>query len=442
MPKSLWNQWKTLAADQSPTAIAIRTTASTQSWTYAELTAAAEARRTHWHGSPLAMITSRGADFIIDLLAAWAEGVPVCPVENDSPPTWPTPLPTDHGWALLKLTSGSTGTPRGVAFTAEALRADEAQITQMMGLRPEWTHLGAISLAHSYGFSNLVLPLVLSGIPLVLCTSPLPESVRQGLQLAGPCVLPGVPALWRTWFSAGLITPQIRLAISAGAPLPLSLESAIYAQTGLKVHNFLGASECGGIAYDQTETPRTEENYVGSAMPATQLSIDQDSALVVKSTALAATYWPPADEASSSAALTSSNFRTGDLAEISADGVRLLGRASDLMNLAGRKVHPGEIETHLRSHPAIAECVVFSVPSPDPHRYEDMIAGWRAKTDHPVSEKELSQWLAQNFPTWKCPRHWQHWPDLRADLRGKISRHYWKNCYLKNARAAEDSRTT
>ena len=48
-----------------------------------------------------------------------------------------------------------------------------------MGLRPDWPNLGVISLAHSYGFSNLVLPLLLHGIPLILAPSPLPEAVRQ-----------------------------------------------------------------------------------------------------------------------------------------------------------------------------------------------------------------------------------------------------------------------
>jgi long-chain acyl-CoA synthetase len=41
-----------------------------------------------------------------------------------------------------------------------------------MGLRPDWPNLGVISLAYSYGFSNLVLPLLLHGIPLFLAPSP------------------------------------------------------------------------------------------------------------------------------------------------------------------------------------------------------------------------------------------------------------------------------
>ena len=51
-----------------------------------------------------------------------------------------------------------------------------------MGLRPDWPNLGVISMAYSYGFSNLVLPLLLHGIPLFLAPAPLPEVLRGAAQ--------------------------------------------------------------------------------------------------------------------------------------------------------------------------------------------------------------------------------------------------------------------
>ena len=53
-----------------------------------------------------------------------------------------------------------------------------------MGLRPDWPNLGVISLAYSYGFSNLVLPLLLHGVPLFLAPSPLPVALRCAQQRA------------------------------------------------------------------------------------------------------------------------------------------------------------------------------------------------------------------------------------------------------------------
>src|SRR5437763_6003551 len=145
-----------------------------------------------------------------------------------------------------------------------------------MGLRPEWPNLGVISLAHSYGFSNLVTPLLLHGIPLLLSDSPLPEAVRRAAVLADSVTLPAVPALGRASHEARAIPQNARLAISAGAPLPLSLEQAVFDATGIKLHNFYGASECGGIAYDGAALPRCDAACVGAPLRNVEISVNAD----------------------------------------------------------------------------------------------------------------------------------------------------------------------
>jgi acyl-coenzyme A synthetase/AMP-(fatty) acid ligase len=129
------------------------------------------------------------------------------------------------------------------------LVADVENIVTTMGLRPDWPNVGVISLAYSYGFSNLVLPLLLHGIPLFLAASPLPVALRGAAETQGDLTIAGVPALWHAWHKAGAILSNVRLAISAGAPLPLALEHDIFEAHGLKIHNFYGSTECGGISY-------------------------------------------------------------------------------------------------------------------------------------------------------------------------------------------------
>src|SRR5262249_26078651 len=146
--------------------------------------------------------------------------------------------------------------------------------------------------AHSYGFSNLVLPLLLHGVPLILAGSGLPEVVRRGAAAASQVALAAVPALWSTWHEAGAIPANTGLAISAAAPLPLILERQIFEKYGLKVHNFYGSTECGGIAYDATTEPRKDETCAGLALKNVQLSIDEGGCLVVRSGAAGEIYWP------------------------------------------------------------------------------------------------------------------------------------------------------
>ncbi len=93
--------------------------------------------------------------------------------------------------------------------------------------------------------------------------------------------------MWRACNDANAIPANVRLAISAGAPLPLNLELEIFKTRGLKIHNFLGSSECGGIAYDGTEIPRTDAALAGSPMRNVNLSLNDDGCLIVRSSAVA-----------------------------------------------------------------------------------------------------------------------------------------------------------
>ena len=79
----------------------------------------------------------------------------------------------------------------------------------------------------------------------------MPMFMHHALDRGGEVFLPGVPAIWKTWWQTGVVKhPAISLALSAGSPLSLELESAIHADCGLKVHNFYGTSETGAIAFD------------------------------------------------------------------------------------------------------------------------------------------------------------------------------------------------
>ena len=64
--------------------------------------------------------------------------------------------------------------------------------------------------------------------------------------------------LWRTWHEANAIPANVRSwRFLRAAALPLALgEEDVFKKRGLKLHNFYGSSECGGIAYDATDVPR------------------------------------------------------------------------------------------------------------------------------------------------------------------------------------------
>ncbi len=428
----LYERWCEIATDRRNEP-AVRDTGAERCWTFAELQAAAERlpEEDEWMVHP----RGTGVEFVLAVLAGWRRGKVVCPLEAGqvAPPVSRPP----PGCVHLKLTSATTGAPRMVAFTEAQLAADAENIVATMGLRPDWPNLGCISMAHSYGFSNLVLPLLLHGIPLHLVPSPLPETVRRAAAGETALTLAAVPALWRAWHEADAIPPGVRLGISAGAPLPLELEQEVFKGSGLKIHNFLGATECGGIAYDDSESPRKEAACIGWPMVNVTLSADESGCLTVQGANVGETYWPePAVE------LGGGRFQTSDLVDLRRGQVYWLGRASDLINVAGRKVSPATIEQALLRHPAVRECVVFGVPGTEAERGEIIVAC--AATDSRTTIADLRDFALGQLATWQAPREWWLVDSLPVNARGKISRVEWRQRYQQRQQqgAAGDSSNT
>ena len=114
-----------------------------------------------------------GLEFFMEILRAWRDGQAVIPVERDAPePVLHCPPPA--GTCLVKYTPGASGIPRGIFLNAAQVAADGDRIVGAMGLTPATPNLAVISLAHSYGFSNVVLPLVMHGVPVHLAPVPFP----------------------------------------------------------------------------------------------------------------------------------------------------------------------------------------------------------------------------------------------------------------------------
>jgi acyl-CoA synthetase (AMP-forming)/AMP-acid ligase II len=408
----LYERWRKISAERRD-AMALGDFASGKRWTFGELFIAGEKQKT----GPTGTVFPQGHSpkFILEMLAAWRENKIACPLEpGQSPPEIFVP---PGNCVHLKSTSATGGAARFVAFTAEQLVADGENIVATMGLRTDWPNLSVISLAHSYGFSNLMLPLLLHGIPLILAPAPLPEIIRRTAEIAPAITLPAVPAMWRAWHDASAIPQNVRLAISAGAPLPVNLEQEVFKSRRLKIHNFLGSSECGGIAYDTGESPRTEAALAGSPMQNVNLSLNDDGCLVVRSRAVAETYWPEKSDS-----LGHGVFQTSDLAELKDSSVFLRGRLGDQINIAGRKVSPETVERTLLAHPQVRECLVFGVPSRDAERTEIIVAVVASG----ARESELKNFLLQTLPAWQVPREWRFVASLSSNARGKISRAEWR----------------
>jgi len=316
---------------------------------------------------------------------------------------------------LLKLTSGTTGEPRAVRFAAGQLLADCDSICETMGLRENDVNYGVISFAHSYGFSNLITPLLCRGIPVVASLDAIPRAVVEGLAATGATVLPGAPAHFRALSGLSPGEGRLRLCLSAGAPLSAEIARGFWEGWRRKVHSFYGASECGGICYDASDEPDRPAGFVGRPVAGVTLEpLDpgfEPSRMRVRSAAVGLGYFPGGDSE-----LAGGIFQPADLLEWRGDGYVITGRLSDLINVAGRKVNPAEIEAVLRLCPGIADVVVLGVPAG--LRGEDVAACVVGDAD----EEALRVFCAARLAGWQIPRRWFFLPEIPINARGKISR--------------------
>lgn len=150
---------------------------------------------------------------------------------------------------LVKLTSGTSGSPRGLPATHAQMEADGRQICRSMGIRPADSNLAVIPLGYSYGLGNLVLPLVAQGTRVVCLASALPQAIALDAQRLRPTVFPAVPPILAALVESDVPRDSfrsVRLVISAGSPLPTDVARAFAAKFGVRVHGFYGTSETGG----------------------------------------------------------------------------------------------------------------------------------------------------------------------------------------------------
>lgn len=114
-------------------------------------------------------------------------------------------------------------------------------------------------------------------------------------------------------------------------------------------------------------------------------------------------------------------FRTGDLGYIDDEGYFFfVDRLKRMINAAGFKVWPAEVEAQLYAHPAIREVVIIA--KPDIRRGEAVkaVVVLRDEARGTVTAEELMEWSRINMAAYKVPRHWDFVDSLPKSASGKI----------------------
>lgn len=330
---------------------------------------------------------------------------------NSDSPDWPAPPPD-----LLKITSGTTGLPRAIRFRESQLFSDCRNICSSMGLVPEDVNFGAIPFAHSYGFSNLVTPLLYQGTRFVCSRDRLPRAIYRHIEESEATVLPATPAIFQALSSLSDCDRlgAIRICISAGAPLPAETVQQFYRRYNLRIHSFYGSSECGGIMFDRAGRLDAPSGFVGAPLDGVQIKRLPNDRIEITGPSVGDGYFPDQDPET----LHAGRFIPGDLVRWLGESAQLYGRASDFINIAGKKIHPSLVEEHIRKLPGVIEVIAFGVPSPT--RNEDLVV--LVMCNPLVPRQTLEAHCRAGLADWQVPRDFEIVTELPVNARGKIKR--------------------
>ena len=313
---------------------------------------------------------------------------------------------------LIKTTSGSTGAPKGIVASEANLLADCVNICATMDIRAGDVNFGAIPFSHSYGFSNLVTPLIVQGTAVVISNDYLPQSIVALCNRHRCTVAPLIPMVFEHLCLADSRFESVRTFLSAGAPLPPSTSRRFRERFGRDIHSFYGCSECGGITYDR-QGGAVERGTVGSAMENVALSLVGER-LVVRSDAVALGYL---HDAKTFAPI--GTFVADDLAQIDERGeVTLTGRASELINTAGRKVNPREVEQVILQIDGVRQAKVYGTAAGA--RGDVVAAAVVASPD--VTRDQIRHFCRARLSPHKVPRIVKLIDAIPVDDRGKVRR--------------------
>lgn len=311
---------------------------------------------------------------------------------HDDLPTTPPATVTPHRppafdseqLAYLIYTSGSAGTPKGVAVPHRSVVNFLYAMQHEPGITPTDRLLAVTTVAFDIAALELFLPLTV-GAQVILASS---EQSRDGLQLvhlleqSGATMMQATPATWRMLLAAGWQGPQTLKLLCGGEALSPDLAAQLV-QRGRAVWNLYGPTETTIWSTINRITDATAPVLIGRPIANTSCYILDAEGMPVPPGVIGELYiggagvvrgyhrrpdltaerFVPDPFAASAGARM---YRTGDQARFHPDGrIEYLGRADFQIKLRGVRIEPGEIEAAILRHPQIREAaVVLAQPPP------------------------------------------------------------------------------
>jgi long-chain acyl-CoA synthetase len=348
---------------------------------------------------------------------------------GENPPWLPATVEPEDD-AVWLYSTGSTGKPKRVARSQLGLTLLAQNHARTIGWTKDDRVLFAVPLSHTYGLGNM-LGVVASGASMHLVDGFNRWKVIEAIEREGITVFPAVPfmlsILAESHLPPGARFPSLRMVLSAGAPLSEGVFRRFSERFGIAPRQLYGSTETGLIAINMA--PDIERRALSVGKPALGVEVKilredggecapgETGEIVVRSPYMAKGYGNLPDE--TERAFRGGYYHTGDVGRVDGEGyIYIEGRKKLVINVAGNKVDPVEIENLLLSHPGVAEAVVLGAKDPMGEEVVKAVLVPKA----PIDRAAIVDFLKGRVSNYKLPRIVELRDSLPRSPSGKVLR--------------------
>lgn len=276
--------------------------------------------------------------------------------------------------AAILYTSATTGRPKGVMLTHASVVSNAWATVHHLRMTAEDRGLCALPLFHCFGQNFIMNALVAAGGLLVVQERFVPDAFVAAVARHRITLLYAVPTMYVLLLAAGRPHDfaSVRLFFSAAAMLPGDVERRWHEVYGRWIHQGYGLTECSPFASYNHELA-FRPGSVGTPIENVEMQVADEQGrpvpdgepgeILIRGPNVMKGYF--GDPAATAQALRDGWLRSGDIGYRDADGYYyIVDRVKDMVNVAGFKVYPREVEEVLFGQPGVREAAVIGIPDP------------------------------------------------------------------------------
>lgn len=351
----------------------------------------------------------------------------------------PVQVETDDN-AVILYTSGTTGNPKGAMLTHGNLYSNARDVGSYLQINNEDRVIATLPVFHVFALTVVVNAPLVQGATILLAPRFSPSEIFALAKERAATVFAGVPTMYNFLyqFEEGDVSAfsHLRLAVSGGASLPVSLLHNFEEKFNVRISEGYGLSEASPVTCFNPLDRDRKAGSIGQSivnvenkvvdMNGDEVPVGEVGELIVRGPNVMKGYYKMPEETAN--AIRDGWLYTGDLArKDEEDYFYIVDRKKDMIIVGGYNVYPREVEEVLFSHPNVIEAAVVGFPDLD---FGEAVHAYVVLKDRSMTPAQLQVYCQEHIVKYKVPKTIEIMDELPKNSTGKILRRSLKETVM------------